>query len=78
MVWADPKDLIWHLPDASVTRVLSNRLASPSPKKTSQELPLSRLEWVSNQRLLDAEWLELPIKQPSIPHLIGKHGRSGS
>ena len=31
--------------------------------------------WVSGQGLLDAECLELPIKRPSIPHIIGKQGR---
>ena len=56
-------------------RVLSNGLTSPSPNRTSQEPPQSRLEWVSSQGLLDAECLELPIKRPSIPHLIGKQGR---
>ena len=75
LVWADPKDLIWLPPDASVPRVLSHGLASPSSEKPSQEPPRSRLEWVSSQGLLDAECLELPIKRPSIPHLIGKQGR---
>ena len=72
LVWADPKDLIWLPLDASVPLVLSHGLASPSSEKPSQEPPGSRLEWVSNQGLLDAECLELPIKQPSIPHLIRK------
>ena len=75
LVWADPKDLIWLPPDASVPRVLSHGLASPSPEKPSLEPLGSRLEWVSSQGLLDAECLELPIKRPSIPHLIGKQGR---
>ena len=75
LVWADPKDLIWLPPDASAPRVLSHGLASPSSKKPSQEPPGSRLEWVSSQGLLDAECLELPIKRPSIPYLIGKQGR---
>ena len=39
LVWADPKDLIWLPPDASVPRVLSHGLASPSPKKTFTGAP---------------------------------------
>ena len=70
-----PQRFNWNPPDASVPRVLSHELASPSLDRTSQEPPRSRLQWVNSQGLLDAECLELPFKHSSIPHLVGKQGR---
>ena len=63
-VWADPKDLIRYSQDTAVPRALSYYTASPSPHPIFEATPTSRLHWISNQGLLDAECAELPIRSP--------------
>ena len=74
-VWADPKEIIRYSQDTSVPRALSHYTASPSPRPISEAVPTSRIDWISNQGLLQAECAELPIRRSSIPYLIGVRGR---
>ena len=75
LIWVFPNEITRYSSYTAEPRAFSHYTASPSPRPLQEELPISRLDWISGQGLLDAESIELPIRRSSIAHVIGARGR---